>query len=74
MKQATNTMTLLTDFMLYYLGYRQLGDLGILRRCSQFASAVVRISLWRYVMCLDYQISRWSWGVALAAIPYAVFG
>ncbi len=31
MAQATNTMTLLTDFMLYYLSYRQLGDLGVLR-------------------------------------------
>ncbi len=31
MAQATNTMTLLTNFMLYYLSYRQLGDLGVLR-------------------------------------------
>jgi hypothetical protein len=31
MVQATNTMTLLTYFMLYYLSYRQLGDLGVLR-------------------------------------------
>ena len=31
MAQATNTMTLLTDFMLYYLSYWQLGDLGVLR-------------------------------------------
>ncbi len=29
--QATNTMTLLTDFMLYYLSYWQLGGLGVLR-------------------------------------------
>ncbi len=31
MAQATNTMTLLTNFMLYYLSYRQPGDLGVLR-------------------------------------------
>ncbi len=31
MAQATNTMTLLTNFMLYYPSYRQLGDLGVLR-------------------------------------------
>ncbi len=31
MAEATNTMTLLTDFMLYHLSYRQLGGLGVLR-------------------------------------------
>ena len=31
MAQVTKTMTLLTDFMLYYLSYSQPGDLGVLR-------------------------------------------
>ncbi len=31
MAQATNTMTLLTDFMLYYPSYWQPGDLEVLR-------------------------------------------
>ena len=31
MAQATNTMTLLINFILYFLSYRQLGDPGVLR-------------------------------------------